>query len=54
LKRWKNKFNAGGAVNLTSYQRKQDPELQASQEEIRLLKNVVARLELELEFKTNC
>jgi putative transposase len=49
--RWKESFHKGGAASLKSYSRQKDPVADEAQEQIRLLKNVVARLELELEFK---
>ena len=51
FRRWKDNFNEGGAAQLKSYSRHKDPELEAAAEQIRVLKNVVARLEIELEFK---
>jgi putative transposase len=49
--RWKESFHKGKADSLKSYSRQKDPVADVAQEQIRLLKNVVARLELELEFK---
>lgn len=51
FRRWKESFNEGGAASLKSYARQKDPALNAAEEQIRMLKNVVARLELELEVK---
>jgi len=45
-------FNEGGVSNLQSYSRQRNPELDAAMEEIRLLKNIVAKQSIELEFKT--
>jgi putative transposase len=53
FRRWKDSFNEGGAALLKSYARHKDPELEAAEEQIRVLKNVVARLEVELEFKND-
>ena len=52
FKRWKESFNEGGATNLQSYAKQRNPELDAAMEEIRLLKNIVAKQSIELEFKT--
>jgi putative transposase len=49
--RWKESFHKGGAASLKSYSRQKDPAVDEAQEQIRLLKNVVERLEFELEFK---
>jgi putative transposase len=49
--RWKESFHQGGVASLKSYARQKDPVVDEAQEQIRMLKNVVARLELELEFK---
>lgn len=50
--RWKENFNAGGISNLQSYARQKNPELEAAEEQIRILKNIVAKQQIELEFKT--
>jgi putative transposase len=52
FRRWKENFNEGGVSNLQSYSRQRNPELDAAMEEIRLLKNIVAKQSIELEFKT--
>lgn len=52
FRRWKESFNEGGATNLQSYTKQRNPELDAAMEEIRLLKNIVAKQSIELEFKT--
>ena len=52
FRRWKDNFNEGGVANLQSYSRQRNPELDAAMEEIRLLKNIVAKQSIELEFKT--
>jgi hypothetical protein len=49
--RWKERFHKGGAASLKSYARQKDPAVDEAQEQIWMLNNVVARLELELEFK---
>jgi len=51
FRRWKESFNEGGVASLKSYARQKDPAMEAAEEQIRMLKNVVARLELELEVK---
>jgi putative transposase len=52
FRRWKDSFNEGGVSNLQSYAKQRNPELDAAMEEIRLLKNIVAKQSIELEFKT--
>jgi putative transposase len=52
FRRWKENLNEGRVSNLLSYPRKRNPELDAAMEEIRLLKNIVAKQSIELEFKT--
>jgi putative transposase len=52
FRRWKENFNEGGVSKLQSYSRQRNPELDAAMEEIRLLKNIVAKQSIELEFKT--
>jgi putative transposase len=48
---WRDQFNEGGINPLKSYARERNPELDEAKEQLRLLKNVVARLQMELEFK---
>ncbi len=50
-RRWRDQFNEGGVSRLKSYARERNPELDEAKEQLRLLKNVVARLQMELEFK---
>ncbi len=50
--RWKENFNSGGVSNLRSYGRQRNPEVDALEEQIRLLKKIVAKQQIELEFKT--
>jgi putative transposase len=50
--RWKESFNEGGVSNLQSNAKLRNLELDAAMEEIRLLKNIVAKQSIELEFKT--
>lgn len=50
-RRWRDQFNEGGVNRLTSYAKVRNPELDEAKEQLRLLKNVVARLQMELEFK---
>lgn len=50
-RRWRDQFNEGGVSRLKSYTRERNPELDEAKEQLRLLKNVVARLQMELEFK---
>ena len=52
FRRWKENFNEGGVSNLQSYSRQRNPELDPAMEQIRLLKNIVAKHFFELEFKT--
>ena len=52
FRRWKESFNEGGASSLHSYVRQRNPELEAIMEENRMLKNIVAKQQIELEFKT--
>ena len=52
FRRWKDSINEGGVSNLQSYAKQRNPELDAAMEEIRLLKNIVAKQSIELEFKT--
>jgi putative transposase len=51
FRRWRDQFNEGGVSRLKSYSRERNPELDEAKEQLRLLKNVVARLQMELEFK---
>ena len=52
FRRWKESFNEGGVSNLQSYSRQRNPEMDALEEQIRILKNIVAKQSIELEFKT--
>lgn len=52
FRRWKESFNEGGVSNLQSYSKQRNPELDAIMEENRMLKNIVAKQSIELEFKT--
>jgi len=52
FRRWKDNFNKGGVSNLQSYARQRNPEMDALEEQIRVLKNIVAKQQIELEFKT--
>ena len=52
FRRWKDNFNEGGVSNLQSYARQRNPEMEALEEQIRVLKNIVAKQQIELEFKT--
>ncbi|MFN6375544.1 MAG: transposase [Chitinophagia bacterium] len=52
FRRWKESFNEGSISNLKSYAKQSNPELVAAMEEIRLLKNILAKQSIELEFKT--
>jgi len=52
FRRWKESFNEGGVSNLQSYFRQRNPEMDALEEQIRILKNIVAKQSIELEFKT--
>jgi putative transposase len=51
FRKWRDQFNEGGISRLKSYARERNPELDEAKEQLRLLKNVVARLQMELEFK---
>ena len=50
--RWRENFNEGGIANLQSYSKQRNPELEALEEQIRVLKNIVAKQKIELEFKS--
>ena len=52
FRRWKDSFNQGGVSQLTSYSRQRNPEVDALEEQVRILKNIVAKQQIELEFKT--
>jgi len=52
FRRWKENFNEGGVASLKSYSRLRNPEVDALEEQIRVLKNIVAKQSIELEFKT--
>jgi putative transposase len=52
FRRWKENFNEGGVSNLQSYTRQRNPEVEALEEQIWVLKNIVAKQSIELEFKT--
>jgi putative transposase len=52
FRRWKENFNSGGVSNLQSYGRQRNPEVDTLEEQIRLFKNIVAKQQIELEFKT--
>lgn len=52
FRKWKESFNQGGVASLQSYSRHRDPEREALEEQIRVLKNIVAKQQIELEFKT--
>lgn len=52
FRRWKENFNEGGISNLQSYGKQRNPEVEALEEQIRVLKNIVAKQQIELEFKT--
>ncbi|RXK46498.1 transposase [Aquirufa rosea] len=52
FRRWRDSFNAGGVANLQSYFKQRNPEVEALEEQIRVLKNIVAKQSIELEFKT--
>jgi len=41
-----------GVANLQSYAKLRNPEVDALEEQIRVLKNIVAKQQIELEFKT--
>lgn len=51
-RRWKENFNQGGVSSLQSYSKQRNPEVEALEEQIRVLKNIVAKQSIELEFKT--
>ena len=51
FRRWRDQYNEGGVSKLHSYVRERNPELDAATEQIRLLKNIVARQQMEIEFK---
>jgi len=43
FRRWKENFNDGGVSNLQSYSRQRNTEMDALEEQIRILKNIVAK-----------
>ena len=51
FRRWKDSFNEGGVANLQSYAKVKNPEVDALEEQIRELKNIVAKRSNELELK---
>lgn len=51
FRRWKENFNEGGVSGLESYSRQRNPEVDALEEQVRVLKNIVAKQQIELEFK---
>jgi putative transposase len=51
FRRWLDQFNEVGVSKLNSYVRERNPELYAANEQIRLHKYVVARQQMEIEFK---
>ena len=52
FRRWKDNFNEGGVASLQSYSKLRNPEVEALEEQIRVLKNIVAKQSIELEFKS--
>jgi putative transposase len=53
FRRWKDNFNESGvATNLQSYAKLRNPEVDALEEQILVLKKIVAKQQIELEFKT--
>jgi putative transposase len=52
FRRWRESFNEGGISSLQSYARQRNPEVESLEEQIRVLKNIVAKQQIELEFKT--
>jgi len=50
-RRWRDQFNEGGGSRLKSYTSERNQELDEAKEQLRLVKKVVARLQMELEFK---
>ena len=52
FRRWREHFNDGGISHLQSYSRQRNPEVEALAEQIRVLKNIVAKQQIELEFKS--
>jgi putative transposase len=52
FRRWRDSFNEGGVARLQSYAKQRNPELEALEEQIRVLKNIVAKQQIELEFKS--
>ncbi len=52
FRRWRENFNERGISNLKSYASQRNPEVDALEEQIRVLKNIVAKQHVELEFKT--
>lgn len=51
FRRWRDNFNEGGVASLQSYSKLRNPEVEALEEQIRVLKNIVAKQSIELEFK---
>jgi putative transposase len=52
FRRWRDNFNEGGVASLQSYSKLRNPEVEALEEQIRVLKNIVAKQSIELEFKS--
>ena len=53
LRRWRDSFNEGGISSLQSFSRHRNPEVEALEEQIRVLKNIVAKQQIELGFKSD-
>ena len=51
FRRWRDQFNEGGVSRLKSFARERNPVLEEAKEQLRLLKDAAARLQMELEFK---
>lgn len=52
FRRWRENFNEWCVTNLQSCAKYSNQELDAFEEQIRLLKNIFAKQQIELEFKT--
>jgi hypothetical protein len=51
LRRWREQYNEGGVGKLHKYVKERNPELIAANEQILLLKSIVASQQMEIEFK---
>lgn len=52
FRRWKESFNEGEISKLQAYSRQHNPQVDALEKQIRVLKSIAAKQQIELEFKT--